>query len=336
MVTTIDTSNSFPLNFSYVYGTPGCRGEFKSSPADFIVQENFDLEFSNSGEHVYLHIEKEGENTHWLQKKIAEFAGVKSSDVGVAGLKDRQAITRQWFSVYLPKSPALNWGDFSCDSWKVLGVKNHSKKLRRGDHTGNFFKITLRNLEFTTGNQDQLEAVLNKIKAHGVPNYFGEQRFGREGSNLNLANDWFEHGKKIKNRNLKSMVLSAARSYVFNQVLSQRVTAANWNQLIDGDVTQDYSDQNAAATPTGPLWGRGRNSASSQALIFEDSVKNELSLWCDALEHQGLSQERRNLVCLPQDFTWQFCDADLILEFNLRPGEYATSVLREISELITE
>jgi tRNA pseudouridine13 synthase len=178
-------------------------------------------------------------------------------------------------------------------------------------------------------------AILNRhlmiLGWYGVPNYFGEQRFGIEAGNLTLAQDWFVSGKKIKNRNLKGMVLSAARSYIFNLVLSERIKQENWNTVIPGDILGQISKGDS---PTGPLWGRGRNAASEDAVTIEDKITRQFEVWCDGLEHQGLSQERRNLVCVPKDLTWQFCDNHLTLEFSLLPGEYATSVMREIAHLI--
>jgi tRNA pseudouridine13 synthase len=318
--------DQFPLDFSYALGKPQFQAQLKSSNTDFIVHEELGFEPSGEGEHVYVHVEKNGDNTGWVAAQLARFAGVKPMDVGYAGLKDRNAVTRQWFSVYFAKGEEPEWLQFNEGSCQVLAVARHAAKLRRGQHAGNRFTLRL-----LVNHSDELKADaeqrLAKIAQSGVPNYFGQQRFGHGGGNLALAEAWFVGGEPIRNRQKKGLVLSAARSYLFNQVLSARIDDDCWQIAIVGEV---------ADKPSGPLWGRGRLASRDTALNYEQALTQRMPQWCDQLEHQGLKQERRDLVCLPKSMSWQWESDALVLSFRLQPGQYATSVIRELFETDSE
>lgn len=311
------------LETEYAYGKPTSTAKFRTELLDFIVVEQLGFELAGEGEHLYVEITKRGENTQWIADKLAKFFKVKNMDVGFCGMKDRHAQTTQWFSIYLPKGPK----DIDWDAFKelfelnidVLQSTRHTQKLRRGSHQANLFKIRLQSL----ARNEKIDHRLFEISQHGVPNYFGEQRFGRGGNNLVMAQRWFEQGETIRQRNKRSMVMSAARSYLFNLVLSERVKQGCWFSSISGDIIDNDS-------PTGPLWGRGRNQSDDKALALEAQVLVVFARWCDQLEHVGLSQERRRLVLTPEAFDWQWQDSTLNLSFLLPPGEFATSVLREI------
>jgi tRNA pseudouridine13 synthase len=318
----------FSLDFPWAQAQPQATAVFRATVDDFQVVEELGFEPSGVGEHVLLHIRKRGENTQWVADRIADFAGVKKQDVGFCGLKDRWAITTQWFSVYLPKGPEPDWQAFVQSSEaniELLAVARHQQKLRRGAHQRNFFVIRLTELE---ADQD-LPNRLATIREQGVPNYFGEQRFGREGNNLQMAADWLEQGKRVKSRSLRGLVTSAARSWLFNQVLAHRVEQGNWNRSIDGDVLS--SD----GLPQGPLWGRGRSAAQGEAALIEQQVLQPWQSWTEGLEHCGLQQERRPLALMPEAFSWQQDEDSLIVQFGLLPGQFATAVLREIAQLRT-
>ncbi|GAB3090994.1 tRNA pseudouridine(13) synthase TruD [Aestuariicella hydrocarbonica] len=315
---------SYSLDWAYAYGEPPVSGLFRRTPEDFQVVENLGFELTGQGEHVYLHIEKRGENTDWLARQIARLAGVQNHDVGYAGLKDRHAVTRQWFSVYFPKGTEPDWSELEADTIRILAVTRHSQKLRRGAHQSNHFCIRLHEL---SGDLAALSERLQQVTA-GVPNYFGLQRFGHDGNNLAEANRILVDGGRIANRQKRGMMLSAARSYLFNQVLSERIKAASWTGALEGDVTT------AEGEGTGPLWGRGRALVSGACLALENRVLGDLAAWCDGLEHVGLSQERRPLLLVPQQFGSTLEGSSLEVTFSLPPGTYATAVLREISQLV--
>lgn len=317
--------SEFSLDFPLAYGALTARGEFRSVPEDFQVDEELGYEPSGTGEHVFLQVRKRGENTAWVAEKIAAVAGVNHNDVGYCGRKDRHAVTTQWFSIYLPKpaeSGAPDWLLLNSDSIQILAVSRHQHKLRRGEHQRNHFVIRLRNLQ--TSDRDLLAEKINHIFAQGVPNYFGEQRFGHGGNNLREAQAILVDGKRYKDKQKRGLMLSAARSYLFNQVLAARVKANNWLQLLEGE----------SETPTAPLWGRGRSKVSGEVEALEAQVLSTWSDWANGLEHSGLLQERRSLVLLPESASWRWLGADLELSFALSAGEFATSVLHEMVELM--
>lgn len=314
---------SFSLDFPRAYGELTASGEFRRLPEDFVVEEILGYEPSGEGEHVFILLRKRGENTAWIAQHIARLAGVKEMDVGYCGRKDRHAETTQWFSVYLPKDPDdLDWQMLNSDSVKILSVSRHHHKLRRGEHQANRFVIRLRNV--TVEDKPLFEEKITRVLAAGVPNYFGEQRFGIAGNNLNLANGLLLERKPMRDKQKRGMILSAARSYVFNQVLAARILANNWQHPLVGEPT-DFA--------SGALWGRGRSAASGHCLVMEQEALEPWQDWCHALEHQGLQQERRALCLMPSETQWRWVENDLELTFTLSGGEFATAILRELAIL---
>jgi tRNA pseudouridine13 synthase len=339
---TLVINSAFPLDFPRAYGKPYLAADFRVQPEDFYVEEVLGFPLSGEGEHLCLFIEKQQHNTHWVTAELAKYAGISPRDIGVCGRKDRHAITRQWFSLYDPLNRAgrrqVDWQQFAMDGVKIILIERHSKKLRLGDHQYNRFVIRLRNvITYASGGEvsSLAESIKEKITAeieqklkNGVPNYFGEQRFGRGGNNLVMASDWFEKGVAPP-RQQRSMILSAARAYLFNLVLAHRVRTNTWAQTIVGDIINH-------AQPTGPLWGRGRLSTTEDSLVIEQTVLADFSVWCERLEHQGLHQERRDLVlhCSNLSCSWQA--HDLLLSFDLPSGTFATAVLAEVALLNLE
>ena len=329
----------------YVYGQPSGSGKIRSIPEDFIVQENLSFEPSGEGEHVFLYIEKKGENTEYVARQLSRFASVRQRDVSYAGLKDRYAITSQWFSVWLPGKADPDWTQFESDSMKVLHAVRHTRKLKRGVLSGNSFKLVIRDWK---GDQTRTIRQLDLIKANGIANYFGVQRFGNEGQNVSKALDMFR-GVKVS-REQRSLYLSAARSYLFNRILAYRVTQNNWNQPVVGDSYQfDLSHscfqsgqpdaeiiRRLAAKeihPVGVLWGRGDADVSGEALNIEQAVIQAHDRLAQGLIANAVNRDRRALRVNVQNLHWQFVD-DMTLElcFTLPAGSYATSLLREIIE----
>ena len=318
------------------YPASGARATLKRLNEDFTVTE-LPLQLpSGEGEHIWLDIEKNGANTAFVAQQLAEAAGVQERDVGYAGLKDRYAITRQWFSIYLPSGKTGETPDLTQiqhPEFKVLGQSRHVKKLRPGDLQGNRFRIVLRDV---TGDPDAMKAIeanLQAIASHGVPNYFGAQRFGFDGGNVEQGRAMLAREIRVRNPKKKGIYLSAVRSFVFNEVLALRIQQGLWGQTLPGDVMDE------AGRPTGPLWGRGRVVTTDQAQALENGVAERHATLCDGMEHAGLDQERRALVASPVDMSWAWQKADhqagdqadqLVLTFSLPAGNYATSVLNEI------
>lgn len=308
---------TFDLDFPRAYSLLDACALFRAEPDDFFVDERLGFEFSGSGEHLCLHIEKRSQNTVWLAKQLAELAGIKQMDVGYCGLKDRHAVTRQWFSLYLGKRD-FDWRSLRIDGCEILAASRHDKKLRPGIHEGNAFVIRLRNVQ---GDRGLLDQRWRDIAATGVPNYFGEQRFGRGGNNLLRAVELMDAHARIWRERKNQFVTSAVRSWLFNHVLADRVVQHDWQNPVEGEPLE---------FATAPLWGRGRALPASPLLEREQMLLAPYAMFCDKLEHLGLQQERRALSLLPTcvGATWE--SHDWLLSFFLPPGTYATSVLREI------
>lgn len=321
----------------------------RTTPEDFIVEEIDAFEASGAGEHLLLTVEKRGMNTAFAAKRIAQWAGVAESAIGYAGLKDRHAVTRQRFSVWIPKKIAPDIATLQSDELKVLAHAWHSRKLPRGALAGNRFVLTLREVE---GDATTIEARLQAIAARGVPNYFGEQRFGRGGRNIDKALAMFA-GRRVP-REERTHLLSAARSELFNRVLSARVAAGHWDAPLDGEVwsldgsrsvfgPEPWSDALAARLaafdihPSGPLWGRGelRSDADVKALELEALSGEQAQALREGLERAGLEQERRALRLRPSGMAWEWLAPSVLrLRFGLPPGCYATTVLAELGDVV--
>ncbi|MEY2689675.1 MAG: hypothetical protein RL375_3874 [Pseudomonadota bacterium] len=310
------------------YPISGASATMKLLNEDFIVTELPQQLPCGEGEHIWLDIEKNGANTAFVAQQLADAAGVQERDVGYAGLKDRYGITRQWFSIYLPSGKTGDTPDLTQlqhPEFKVLSQSRHVKKLRPGDLQGNRFRIVLRDV---TGDPDAIKAIEANLKAvasRGVPNYFGAQRFGFEGGNVEQGRAMLAREIRVRNPKKKGIYLSAVRSFVFNEVLALRIQRGLWGQTLPGDVMDE------AGRPTGPLWGRGRVSTTDQALALETGVAERHATLCGGMEYAGLDQERRALVASPMDMSWAWPQADqLVLAFSLPAGNYATAVLNEV------
>lgn len=337
-------------SLSYAFGLPPVSGVMRARPEDFFVDEVLGFEPEAEGEHVLLQIEKRNTNTQWLADQLARFAGIPRRDVSYAGLKDRNAVTRQWFSLGLAGAAEPDWESLGIENVRVLRHARHRRKLRRGTLQGNRFQLVIRDLQ---GDLAALQARLSQLVQQGAPNYFGEQRFGQDGANLQQALAMFQ-GKRVKDRHKRSLYLSAARSCLFNELLSARVAAGNWNQAIAGDVmllagTNSYfvpAEIDAEIRqrldsfdihPSGCLWGRGESAAQAQAAALEDELLQMHPEFCRGLEQAGLKQERRALRLRVAELEWDL-DASqqkIELHFFLPAGSYATTVLRELVQTCT-
>jgi tRNA pseudouridine13 synthase len=331
------------------YVEPPIKGRIKSSNADFVVEEIMPVAPSGQGEHLWLHIEKNGCNTDWLAQQLARVSGVKAMAVSYAGMKDRHAITTQWFSVHLPGQQDPDLSSFESEEVKILQSCRHDKKLKRGTLSGNRFKLCIREL---SGSQDELQQRLELIKRKGVPNYFGEQRFGFGMNNLNKAELMFERKLKRLKKHQRGLYLSSARSWIFNQVLSERIQQSNWNQYLSGDVfmlegksacfIDDGGDVEERLSslkihPTGCLWGEGESLSSDKCLYIEQNIASGNPLLCKGLEDARLKQERRALRLVPANLSWQIEQDNILnIEFELPAGTFATMVLREFVETVND
>jgi tRNA pseudouridine13 synthase len=323
--------NSFiqPADLSalnYAYGQPDCQGIYKVIPEDFRVEEQIAYELSGEGEHLWCWVEKTGENTDWVLQQLAKWAGVSPSKIGVAGQKDRHAMTRQWFSIQLPVLTDPKVDDFKVKNIAILKTIRHQRKLQTGGLSGNRFTVMIRNIQPVQGDDtdviQSLQARLNLIKERGVPNYYGEQRFGIHGRNVKQGEKLLAGELPKVKRNQKSMFLSSIRSWMFNVLLSERIKLQSWNQLLPGEVLQlegsnkwfveDGSTGLAERIntldlhPTGALFGKGILPTEKSALQIEQNIAESFKTWITGLDEYGVKQDRRALRLLPLDLEWQW------------------------------
>ena len=336
------------------HGEPVLSARIRTVPEDFDVTELDGFAASGSGEHLLLTVEKRGMNTAFVARLLAEWAGVDERAVGYAGLKDRHALTRQRFSVQLPGREAPDIATLERDDpatgqrLRVLDQARHARKLPRGALAGNRFALVLREVE---GERGAVDGRLQAIADRGVPNYFGAQRFGHGGGNVAKARRMFA-GLRVR-RDERALLLSAARSELFNRVLAARVGDGSWDRGLEGEAwmldgsrsvfgPEPWSDALAARLdafdihPSAPLWGRGELRSADEAKA------RELAALADAdglalragLEAAGLEQERRASRLRPQGLAWEWRGGDALhLAFTLPPGAYATSVLAELGRI---
>lgn len=296
----------------------GIAGRMRCQPGDFRVVEQATHEPDPGGEHLLLWIEKRSRTTRDVARQLADQFGLAVHDVGYAGMKDKAAITRQWFSVAVPGTPEIE-----LDGAVVSATLRGRRKLRRGDLTGNAFALTLRQIDVPAASSVLAER-LGALADRGVPNYFGPQRFGHD--NLEQAIAWLPRRRRERNAFRRGLYLSVLRSFLFNEVLAARIREQTWAVAAsaDGD----------AIEPTGPLWGRGRNPSSGAQAALEQAALAPHAEITEALEFAGLTQQRRPLQLSLDKLDWGYDDGVLTMEFELPPGGYATSVLRELGEFV--
>lgn len=349
---------------AFANGKPELAAILKQEFSDFRVDEQLSFKFSKKGEHAYLWIEKVDRSTVDVAKKLSEVTGVHGSEIGYSGMKDRRAETRQWFSIKLPAGREAELAACESDSLRIIETHRNSRKLKIGSHRSNHFRVLLRDCE---GSRDAFEQRLTNINSVGVPNYFGSQRFGRDLSNLTQVQAWMSaelNGTAApmpKQRFKRSMLFSAARSYLFNQLLSRRLELENWNAYIAGDVLnldgtgrsfalEEGAEWDATLQQrlaefdihiTGPLPGeidsKDKYVSYGKAADIEDAVCKEFNTLREGLRHFGVKAARRPLRFRPIDLTWEWLPSkqaggsnDLLLDFSLGKGAYATSLLREL------
>lgn len=324
--------------------TAALRGMLRASPEDFRVTERLNFEPAGAGEHAFLIVEKRGANTEWVARQLARHAGVAPVAIGYAGLKDRHAVTRQAYTVHLPGRADPDWSTLDAGGVRVVSAVRHARKLQRGALRGNAFEIVVRDV---AGDAATADATLAAIARDGVPNYFGEQRFGRGGGNVEAALAMFG-GRRVP-REQRSILLSAARSALFNAVLAARVRDGSWREARDGDVFQldgtgsifgpepiDDALRSRVADgdvhPTGPLWGRGALRTAGDVAALENAVAQAHEALARGLEAAGLEQQRRALRMRATALRHDWRDGALHVAFELPAGAYATTLLAELGD----
>nr|WP_246386494.1 tRNA pseudouridine(13) synthase TruD [Litorivivens lipolytica] len=328
----------------YAWGEPTVRGQLRVEPEHFQVTETLDLEFTGAGEFDWVYVEKRELTTPEAAELLQQFSGAR--DISYSGMKDKDGITRQWFSLQMLGQPSADWSTFDHPALKVLDSQRHQRKLRRGTHRYNHFQLVLAGVE-----HGHIAARIERIAEHGFPNYFGEQRFGREGNNLEQARRWLTSRRKVS-RFKRGLWLSVLRAHLFNSVVAERVRQGNWNKPLDGDlfclgdgnsVFQESDSALAKARveageihPSGPLPGKvGRTHVTEEALALEDSVLAAEEGVVAALVDRRVDAARRPLRVLPLGLTARATEPGCLIEFSLPRGCFATALVRELIDYQT-
>ncbi len=333
----------FPTDFLWLNGEPAVSAQIRHENADFQVFEQLGFEPEGAGEHVFLYIRKSGENTDWVARQLAGFCQVSPRDVSYSGKKDRHAVTEQWFCIKLGMHRNMTWSLFGGDSVEVLKSVRHPRKLRLGVHRANRFRLRLRDVS----DMDALEQRFALLAA-GVPNYFGEQRFGFGFGNIHKGVALIRGELKERQRHKKGLYLSAVRSWLFNHLLSQRLAQHRWSQIMPGDILMlDGTHSCFAVEPgqddltvrlaqgdldlTGPMPGIAGKLLGDDAGVWESEILAPWQTLIDDLAQLGLRSERRSLRLRPQGLAMEReSDRQCWIEFELPVGAFATSVLREL------
>jgi len=327
------------------------KAKFKQTPEDFQVIEQLDVADDGEGEHQWLWVRKTGANTNFCAEKIARFAGVSERNVSYSGLKDRQAVTWQWFSIQLPGKETLNWNELSDEEMSVERVIRRTKKLKTGFHRANRFVIRLANVS----SREALEKLWQGVSERGVINYFGEQRFGRSGDNVAQAERSLMASRPPRiSRTKRSLYLSALRSYLFNEIVAERIRDFGIEGHLEGDcvmlegsqsvfTVEQWDDElkqrlaNNNIYLTAPLAGSTTKPlVKGEAEAFEQRFLQAFDSWLQALKKLRVEAARRAILLRIEnpEMSWQGKDAEL--RFTLPSGAYATAVLNEIVDLSGE
>ena len=358
------SASSGPLDqLSYRSVPPILKGQLKQSPSDFRVDEILGFEPDGEGSHGLFLIEKTGITSGQMLGLLSKLSGVAERDIGFCGMKDKLAVTTQWVSLPLMPSHSLesppDWIEALPDHIKVIHWDLHRKKLRRGNHRGNRFTVTIRDVN---GDDPELQQRLERVELQGFPNYFAEQRFGHAGSNYALLE---KLGRISNSRSIsradRNWGISTLRSEIFNRILSSRLSqnteacatpgdlarlsgTNSWFLVVDEELNNAQQRiDNKDIWLTGPLWGEGPSPARERIQAEETRIAEEVlssygaENWSNHMHNWRVDHERRALMA---PVTGLQCEEKteeggciLNLSFALESGSYATALLREIIDL---
>lgn len=332
----------------YLHGGPLGRAGFKTQPEDFRVEEVLGFEPSGVGEHCLVWVEKRDLDSNAAGARLADALGLRRRLVSHCGLKDRHAVTRQWFSLHMPGQASPEPAALESEGLQVLRITRNTRKLRRGIHLGNRFIIRLREPNFDAAAAEERWKLITTV---GAPNVFGSQRFGHEGRNVDKALAMFRGEFTPGDRLLRGILLSAVRSQLFNAVVAERMARGCWDQALSGEVygfpdngtlllienqRGDEAERfaNGKVEITAPLWGCGELHSAGEVRALEQEVMARYAELTAGLEAAGLRQERRVMRLRPTNAEFVVLEGgDLQLSFDLPRGTYATALLRELAFL---
>lgn len=330
---------------------PGIGGRIKTHLEDFEVEEIPAYPPSGVGEHLYLWLEKRDMGAEYFVRQVARRLDVAVSEVGTAGMKDRRAVTRQMVSVPAVAETRLN--QLEGDGIRLLNVSRHGNKLKPGHLHGNRFRILVREVVADAG--ERLLPLLDRLRRDGLANFYGEQRFGRDGETVLLGLALLRQepppGRaNVRSPFLRKLALSAAQSALFNHYLARRLSDGLMRRVLPGDpmarwpfgglfVAEDVIREQARLeareiVPAGPMFGRKMFHAGTAAAEREEAVLRDAGLTPQAFHGFGklLSGTRRHNFVYVDDATATVEPEGVRLSFALPAGSYATVLLREITK----
>ena len=321
------------------------EAEFRSTPEDFEVDEEPAYPPSGTGDHAFAFIEKRGLTTNDAVRALCDCVGADPKAAGWAGLKDRHAVTRQWISIFGASPDALIRAEV--EGIRVLEAALHPQKLRTGHLRANRFRIRLRQID--ASRIDELRQLLSVIESDGLPNYYGEQRFGRDGDNAERALRWvLGEARAPQGGFQRKLQMSALQSEIFNRCVAERVQTSTLGKVYAGElvkkhasgglfVAPDVEDTQARAdaweiSPTGPMFGAKMRWPEGDARKREEALLEESGLSLDRLaKWKRLAPGTRRFVRVPvPNLDLTVSDNTVELDFTLPAGSYATILVREI------
>lgn len=329
---------------------PGTGGRVKEQPEDFRVVEIPAYDPCGEGEHLFVRIEKTGLSTEELVGDVASRLGIARREIGTAGLKDKWAVTEQTISI--PAAHESQLAGIDAEAYRILSAQRHTNKLRTGHLRGNRFEIRIREAL----HPEHADAIVQRLQQTGLPNFFGSQRFGRDGR---TAADGFAllSGAKLprafpprRRRHLVKLTISAAQAALFNHVLAERMDRGFLERILAGDVARvvtsgglfvvDDPDTDQTRfdareiVPTGPMFGPKMRQAEGEVAIWEREVLESSGLSTEAFRSFGkvAAGTRRPLLVGIEELSVREEEGDVFLKFTLPPGTYATVLLQEITK----
>jgi tRNA pseudouridine13 synthase len=345
------TAASHPLPY-LTADLPGIGGELKTDPDDFIVEELPAYQPSGEGDHLFLWIEKRGLSAEMLLRHLGSALGISTGDIGVAGMKDRQATTRQFVSV--PASCEDRLSGINSDTVRLLKHARHGNKLKTGHLRGNHFTLMLRNVGENA--LERARAIAAVLSEHGFPNYFGTQRFGADADNAELGFALLKGTRTpgqippSRRKFLLKLSLSAAQSALFNELLSRRLREGTVARVLNGDVMQVSASGGLFTTAdpeteqgrlergelaiTGPMFGPKMRKPAHESAEIEQSVlaAHELSEADFSRFKKLTTGTRRPYLVRAEGLEVEPAESGLRFRFGLPPGCYATVLLREFQK----
>ena len=323
----------------YPYGKATLKGEIRRLAEDFQVYEELGFEPAGEGEHLLLQVEKTAIGTSALVDRIFADYGIHPRNVGSCGQKDRHAVATQWLSLHLPGESC---GDDtrSGNGYRVLRAERHRSKLRRGTHTANSFRIRIRGVDSLP---DTTLGQLEALGSRGMANYFGSQRFGSRGDNVEQALKRL-NGRRLKRRQ-RGMLISSLRSYLFNRVLAERIERDLWSSPADGDVFMLRGSRSFFSaeidseisrrlglldiSSCASRFGTGDNPLRGQARSIEQKIFDAHAEIVERLIGEGAGLQMRPMRVAVDEFAFHFDPAEKALEIRARlpAGSYVTSLL---------